>query len=65
MNLDAVNAVDDHIDVVYNLAGFSELNKAHLDPKKTINLNVIGNMNVLNVCRKKSSALFMLRVPMQ
>lgn len=59
MNLDAVrNAVDDHVDVVYNLAGFSELNKAHLDPKKTINLNVIGNMNVLNTCIEKKVKRF-------
>lgn len=54
MDAEAVkNAVAPDVDFVYNLAGFSELDKAHLDPKATINLNVIGNMNVLNACVEK------------
>ncbi len=54
MNADSVNkAVSNDVDYVYNLAGFSELDKAHLDPKMTVNLNVIGNINILNTCLEK------------
>lgn len=54
MDADSVNkAVSNDVDYVYNLAGFSELDKAHLDPKMTVNLNVIGNINILNTCLEK------------
>ena len=54
MDADSVNkAVSNDVDYVYNLAGLSELDKAHLDPKMTVNLNVIGNINILNTCLEK------------
>lgn len=39
-------------DVVYNLAGFANLDNAIKFPLKTMNLNVIGNMYILEQCVK-------------
>lgn len=37
---------------VYNLAGYANLDNAIHDPYQTFNLNVLGNINVLNLCIK-------------
>jgi UDP-glucose 4-epimerase len=37
---------------VYNLAGYANLDKAIHEPFQTFNLNVMGNLNVLNACIK-------------
>ncbi len=37
-------------DVVYNLAGFANLDRAIQEPLKTMQLNVIGNMYILEAC---------------
>ena len=37
-------------DIVFNLAGFANLDKAIKDPYRTMELNVIGNINILNAC---------------
>ena len=37
-------------DIVYNLAGFANLDYAVKEPIKTINLNVLGNMYILEAC---------------
>lgn len=49
-----VKAVFDteNFDIVYNLAGFANLDNAIKFPIKTINLNVIGNMHILENCVK-------------
>jgi len=49
-----VKAVFDteNFDVVYNLAGFANLDNAIKFPIKTMNLNVIGNMYILEQCVK-------------
>ena len=39
-----------NFDIVYNLAGFSNLDKAVENPTLTIQLNVIGNMNIIEAC---------------
>ncbi len=39
-------------DVVFNLAGFANLDQAIKEPIKTIQLNVIGNMYILECCIK-------------
>ena len=39
-------------DIVYNLAGFANLDNAIKHPIKTMNLNVIGNMYILEECIK-------------
>ncbi len=38
-------------DAVYNLAGFANLDKAIQNPASTIELNIIGNLNILEACR--------------
>jgi len=45
-------------DIVYNLAGFANLDNAIKFPLKTINLNVIGNMYVLEECVKHNIQKF-------
>lgn len=37
-------------DIVYNLAGFANLDYAIKDPIKTMQLNIIGNMYILDAC---------------
>ena len=45
-------------DTVYNLAGFANLDKAVKYPLETIQLNVIGNMYILEQCVKNSISRF-------
>ena len=45
-------------DVVYNLAGFANLDKAINYPLETIHLNVIGNMYILEQCVKNNISRF-------
>ncbi|MEH6536891.1 MAG: NAD(P)-dependent oxidoreductase [Psychroserpens sp.] len=48
---DEVDSVfKEEYDVVYNLAGFANLDYALKEPIKTINLNVLGNMYILEAC---------------
>ena len=44
--------------VVYNLAGFANLDTAIKYPLKTIQLNVIGNMHILEQCVKNNISRF-------
>ncbi|NQV00065.1 MAG: NAD(P)-dependent oxidoreductase [Parcubacteria group bacterium] len=39
-------------DIVYNFAGISDIEDASLDPLKTVNINILGNIIVLEACRK-------------
>jgi len=38
-------------DVVYNFAALADLNQALKQPKKTIDINILGNINVMESCR--------------
>jgi UDP-glucose 4-epimerase len=49
---------NDQYDYVYNLAGFANLDKAVNFPVETFNLNVIGNLNILENCRKHNIKMF-------
>ena len=40
----------DTFDIVYNLAGFANLDKAIENPTLTMQLNVIGNINIIEAC---------------
>ena len=51
------DAVKGH-EVVYNFAGFSDLNQSILQPVETITLNVMGNINVLEACREHKVSRF-------
>ena len=39
-------------DVVYNLAGLANIDQANSEPLKTIQLNVISNLKILDLCLK-------------
>lgn len=52
MDYEAVaDIVSDGVDIVYNLAGFANLDKAVEYPVDAVRLNVLGNMHVLDACR--------------
>jgi UDP-glucose 4-epimerase len=40
----------DTFDIVYNLAGFANLDKAIENPLNTLQLNIIGNVNIIDAC---------------
>jgi UDP-glucose 4-epimerase len=48
----------DEYEIVYNLAGFANLDFAVKEPIKTINLNVLGNMFILEACVKNNVQKF-------
>ena len=45
-------------EVVYNLAGFANLDRAVNQPYATMELNVMGNLNILEACVAKTVGLF-------
>jgi len=47
-----------NIDVVYNFAGFANLEKAVDNPIETINLNILGNLNILENAKNKGCKHF-------
>ncbi|MCP4218796.1 MAG: NAD-dependent epimerase/dehydratase family protein [bacterium] len=54
LDQNAVDTIIAHdIDVVYNFAGFANLDNAVFHPRETMNLNVMGNLNILEACKKK------------
>ncbi len=50
LNKQAVADAIAGVDVVYNFAGFSDLNTARELPRQTVDLNIIGNLNILDGC---------------
>jgi len=46
------------VDYVYNLAGFANLDRAILFPIKTLELNIIGNTNILEAAKKNQVKRF-------
>ena len=38
-------------DVVYNFAALADINLALVEPIKTVNINILGNLNVMEACR--------------
>lgn len=52
LDSDDVNKLVKDADIVYNLAGMANLDKAVEDPYKTIELNVMGNLKILDACIK-------------
>ena len=51
LDSDDLNQVITGADVVYNFAALSDLNQALEQPIKTLNINVLGNINVMEACR--------------
>ena len=50
---DIENALSEDVDIVYNFAGFSNLDRAASNPVPTIELNILGNLYILEEIRKK------------
>ncbi|EIS3241773.1 NAD(P)-dependent oxidoreductase [Campylobacter coli] len=47
-----VESLCQDMDIVFNFAGFANLDDAIANPLKTLELNVMGNMHILEGCRK-------------
>lgn len=58
MDSDAVSQVISKADIVYNCAGYANLDDAIKEPIKTMELNVLGNLNILEACRNHSIKRF-------
>lgn len=52
------NAIPQQVDVVYNFAGLANLEKASDNPMAAMNLNVMGNLNVLEAAKEKGCQQF-------
>jgi UDP-glucose 4-epimerase len=48
------NIITKDVFAVFNLAGYANLDKAIHEPFQTFNLNVMGNLNILNTCIKNN-----------
>ena len=51
LDVKAVNEVVKGANVVYNFAGFANLDDAIANPTKALELNVMGNLNILESCK--------------
>jgi len=51
-DVDKLNKTIEKSEVVYNFAAISDLNQAIDQPLKTVNINILGNMNVMEACRR-------------
>jgi len=51
LDADAVNILVKDASVVYNFAGFANLDDAIANPVKALELNVMGNLNILEACK--------------
>ena len=54
MNLDEVKKVVKECQIVYNFAALADLNDAKTKPLETININILGNANILEACKEYS-----------
>ena len=45
-------------EVVYNFAALADLNQALKQPLKTVNINILGNINVMEACRRHKVGRF-------
>jgi UDP-glucose 4-epimerase len=53
-----VNEIVFKADIVYNFAGYANLDDAITDPLRTIKLNVLGNLNILEASRQNKIERF-------
>jgi len=52
LDVEAVENLVKDADIIYNFAGFANLDDAIADPVKALELNVMGNLNILEASRK-------------
>ena len=58
LNLDEVKDAVKGSDIVYNFAALADLNEAINKPLETININILGNANILEACKEFSIKRF-------
>lgn len=58
LNLDEVKDTVKGSDIVYNFAALADLNDAINKPLETININILGNANILEACKEFSIKRF-------
>jgi len=51
LDAEKLNQTISDANVVYNFAALADLNQALEQPLKTVNINILGNMNVMEACR--------------
>jgi len=51
LDADKLNSVIAGVEVVYNFAALADLNQAIGKPLETVNINILGNVNVMEACR--------------
>lgn len=52
LDVSSVNELVNGASIVYNFAGFANLDDAIANPIKALELNVMGNLNILDACKK-------------
>ena len=57
LNIEILNTAIAKADIVYHTAGISDIDEADKNPIDTVNLNVLGSLNIINLCNKYSVKL--------
>lgn len=52
------NVIPQDVDIVYNFAGFASLEQAAANPIETIELNILGNLNIIEIAKNKGCKHF-------
>lgn len=58
LDIEKLNQTIAGAQVVYNFAALANLNQALNQPEKTININILGNLNVLSACHSQGVERF-------
>jgi UDP-glucose 4-epimerase len=54
-DLDSVTSVLSDVEIVYNFAALADLEDANKKPLRTVELNILGNLNILEACKNSGS----------
>lgn len=55
LDINSVLDVIDNANIVYNFVAVANIEEAISEPLKTMNINVMGNLNILEACKKKGN----------
>mgnify|MGYP004000484673 FL=1 len=50
-NKESIDTVISGSNIVYNFAALADINQALENPLKTVNINILGNLNIMEACR--------------